>query len=249
MIRGCVTAFRTLTVLPIPGRDSEKMASALPWFPAVGLTLGLVLYGVVILFYDVLGVKWPEGVAAILVAVGALLTGCLHLDGLSDWADGFGGGRDRDRVLGIMKDSHVGAFGVVTTVCVLLVKWACFARLVDMECAGWIIAAYVVSRTIQVDLAVSMPYARSVGGTAGPFVADARGRHLITAMLLAGILLLAACGLRQMLIAVLGGWLIGRWFSSLCRRRVGGVTGDLLGACSEIVETTILLAGAVLSGV
>jgi adenosylcobinamide-GDP ribazoletransferase len=243
MLRGLVTAGRTLTILPVPGRDADDVASALPWFPIVGLLLGGILYGAACL---PLPVPWHEGVAVLLLALGSLLTRGLHLDGLSDWADGFWGARDRDRVLEIMKDSSIGTFGGTALVCVLLAKWVCFVRILDVGSLQWIPAAYIISRVAQIDLAVSQPYARSEEGTGSPFISGARWHHLLIGALL-GCLLLGGMFRSDFtwVIAGVAALLIARLFGLWCRRRVNGVTGDLLGACSEIVEVVVLTAGAV----
>jgi len=244
MSGGLITAFRTLTAIPVPGRDADKMVSALPWFPVAGLSLGLILYGIADLFGRLAGPGWPEGCAAILVVAAILLTRGIHLDGLADWADGFWGARDREKTLAIMKDPRVGSFGVLAIASVLLLKWVCFSRLIGAGELKWIIAAYVVSRTMQAALLATHPYARPGGGTAAPFAQGADWRHLSMAMAGSVVLIPLICGLRwQWFAVILAGWAVTRLFGLWCRRRLGGITGDLIGACSEIVESTVLLAG------
>jgi len=248
VIKGFVSAMRTLTVFRVPGEDTREWSTALPWFPVVGLLLGFTLYGLSGLFERVTQGEWPEGTGVLLVISGTILTRGLHLDGLSDWADGFWGARRRDRILTIMKDSHLGVFGGLALLCVLLTKWVCFSRLVETGSQNWIIAAYIVSRTMQVDLAAAHPYARPEGGKGEPFIAGARPRHLALTMIIAVILLLSACGLHPKWPVIMAAeWIIARSFGTWCRARIGGITGDLLGAGSEIVETTVLLAGAVIT--
>jgi adenosylcobinamide-GDP ribazoletransferase len=217
----------------------------------VGGLLGLALFlpawgfSLLVMLHPPAGwFSWPAGMALLLLAMGTLLTGALHLDGLGDWADGFFGAREKDKVLAIMKDPRKGSFGVIAVVLVLLAKWAAFARLVEGSgIPEWIIAAMVVSRFCQVDLAASLPYARAEGGTAAPFVAGARWWHRLVAWLLTLAICIGACGPAGAAAPVLG-WIMMRLFRRHCRRRVGGVTGDLLGACSELVETGLLLAAA-----
>lgn len=248
MLRGLITAIRTLTILPVPGRDAEKMSSSLPWFPIVGLLLGTILYGVARGAMAVTPLLWPEAVGVMVVVGGAILTRGLHLDGLGDWADGFWGARDREKVLAIMKDPRSGAFGVIALVSILLSQWVCVTRLASTGGLKWILAAYVISRTMQVDLAVAHPYARAEGGTAAPFVAGASVKHLLVAVLVAVVLLLAVARASLVcLVALLIAWLMTRLFGFWCRRRVGGITGDLLGAGSVLTETAVLFIGAVLS--
>ena len=168
MPRGLVTALRTLTILPVPGDDSETPADALPWFPAIGAALGIIICGL-------LGVmeyltKSSPGPAVVAVAASVFLTRGLHLDGLADCADAFWGGWDRERILAIMKDSALGTFGTIALVLVLLAKWCSIAALIDSGALNWIIIAMTVSRAVQVDLATGHDYARPEGGTGARFI-------------------------------------------------------------------------------
>lgn len=246
MFGSLITALRTLTALPVPGRDAPRLASSLPWFPLVGALLGALLLGVAAACEAVTSRGWPQGTACAVVAAGALLTRGLHLDGLADWADGFWGGHDREKVLRIMKDPVIGAFGAIALACLLLAKWAAVEVLAREGQVLWILPAMVVSRTIQVYLAVALPYARAEGGKAAAFVQDAGYRHLAGALILAAILLAAILGLQAgWALSLLGGLLAAVLFGAWCRRRIGGITGDLLGACSELTETLVLTLGAV----
>src|SRR5439155_7993505 len=129
-----VAAVRFLSVLPMPGRmqplekdeTAPHLAVGSTYFPLVGLLLGLLLSILTLLLDPLL----PQlVVAALLVVALVLLTGGLHLDGLMDSCDGLFGGRTRERRLEIMRDSRVGSFGVLGGICVLLLKFACFASL------------------------------------------------------------------------------------------------------------------------
>jgi adenosylcobinamide-GDP ribazoletransferase len=240
MFNGLITAIRTLSILPIPGKDAEQMASSLPWFPIVGFILGSICYGVAMLMGLVTRNIWPEGTAIVVLGCGILLTRAIHLDGLADWADGFGSWRDKQKILAIMKDPHVGVFGVISVVVILLVKWVALTRLIVSDSSIYIIASYIVSRTMLVELSASLPYAREEGGTAAPFVKNARFLHRFISLFFALVLLSGIYGPISGAAALCLGWLVGRLFGWWCYRRVGGVTGDLLGACSEITEATIL---------
>jgi adenosylcobinamide-GDP ribazoletransferase len=245
MFKGLITAIRTLSILPIPGKDAERMSSSLPWFPLVGFMLGSICYGMALLMEFVTGNRWPEGTAIIVLGCGILLTRAIHMDGLADWADGFGGGRDRQKILAIMKDPHVGAFGVIAVVVIVAVKWVALTGLIAFGSSTYIIVSYIVSRTMQVELAASLPYARAEDGTAAPFVKDARFSHRFAALFFALVVLAGLCGPITSAATMCLGWLVCRLFGWWCYRRVGGVTGDLLGACSEIMETIILFIGAI----
>jgi adenosylcobinamide-GDP ribazoletransferase len=239
MFRGFTTAMRTLTILPIPGGDAERPASALPWFPLVGAVLGLILYGIAEGLAAFVA-AWPAVIAPTILIVGAILTGGLHWDGLADWADGFFGARTKEKTLAIMKDPRVGSFGVLAVVSVFTLQFTALARLAEQKALLWVVAAGIVSRTAQVIPAVLLPYARVEGGTAAPFVSDARRAYLPTAGLAALALLWAVCGAwGAVLFAGIFPFTLA--FAWWCRKRVGGVTGDLLGAGSVLTETVVLL--------
>lgn len=248
MPRALVTALRTLTVLPVPGREAHDVAEALRWFPMVGLLLGLLFWGVASGVDALTPGGWPGGAAVAVVVAYALLTRGFHLDGLADWADGFWGGWDREGTLRIMKDSRTGAFGVVAVACALLARWVAVARLVGLGGLLWLLAAAVTARAMTVELAVWLPYARPEGGTGGAFVDDARLSQYVWSIISAWLILCLMLGpIGPMALGL--GWLVARLYGVLCRRRVGGVTGDLLGAGTEIVETTVLLVAAALAPV
>lgn len=239
MLPGLTTAFRTLTILPVPGRDASEPAASLPFFPVVGGVLGLMLWGISLsngLFQDG---GWPAGVAALMLVAGSLLTRGLHLDGFADCIDAVGGARDRERRLAIMKDTHLGAFGAVALVLLLLAKWIALTRLVSSGTAVWVILVLAVSRTMQVDLAVRLPYARRERGTGHPYVTGAAPWHMgVAAAAAVGIALggYGPLGLGALVVGI-G---ITRIFGAWCRSRLGGITGDLLGAGNELVEVCLL---------
>jgi len=247
MLRSAITAFRTLTILPVPGRDTDTMASSLPWFSVVGLALGAMLYaitcGILCLASD-----FPAVAGVTFITASAWLTRGLHLDGLADCADGFGGGqRDKTRILAIMKDPHLGSFGVITLVIVLILQCCVVTRLASSDRLLWIVVAVILSRVMMVDMSVTLPYARAEGGTGGSFVAGARRRHLVAALLTAALAIWALDPhTGKYLIGLPPAWLLTRILAIHCRRRIGGVTGDLLGATSVIIETTVLIIGALL---
>lgn len=242
--RGFISALRTLSILTVPGRDASSMASALPWFPLVGGLLGLIVYGVTAGADYILGSTWAEAAGFLGVASGIILTRGFHLDGLSDWADGFGGYSNRKRILEIMKDSHVGVFGVLALIIVLLGKWIAITRLAEIHCIYLLPAALIISRTMVVALAVSLPYARPEGGTAASVVSDAGYMHLIIAGLSAAALLSILYGWNGLLLMGIGA-IVCAGFGWSCNRRLGGITGDLLGTCNELVELSVLFAAVV----
>ncbi len=242
---GLVTAVRTLTILPMPGDEAEKPSDALPWFPVVGAILGVIIVGLLAMLDRVTG--WSAGLAVVAVAASVFLTRGLHLDGLADCADAFWGGWNRDRMLAIMKDSALGTFGTIALVLILLAKWCSIAALVGIGDLRWIIVAMVISRAVQVDLAVSHDYARPEGGTGASFISEAARSHWISAAwtTIALVVIFGGFTWRPVVVLFLA-LALGRGFGRVCRQKVGGMTGDLLGAASEITETAILLLAAAL---
>ena len=242
-MRGLITAFRTLTLLPVPGRDAEDFSRSLPFFPVVGAVVGLIVAGVVWVFLDRLGL--PLAAGAVGCALTALLTRGLHLDGLADTADALGGGRTRERRLEIMKDPHVGAFGVIAVSTCLLLKAAALSEIASFGHGQflWIAVPFVISRTVMVEIAVLLPYARAEGGTASPFVRNSRPVHLIGALVVAAGVCFALSGYAGLL-ALLAGLVASGLLILWMRDVFGGVTGDLLGMANEVIETSLLLAVA-----
>jgi len=233
---------RTLTIVPVPGREGEDFGAALPWFPVAGLFLGVVTALGSELWFLFAG-SWTEGGAVFVVGLSVVLTRGLHLDGLTDWADSLGVGPDRERRLDVMKDSHTGAFGVLALGLCLLAKWTALARLMEMGGVWLLPLVMLVSRVMMAEMAATLPYARSESGTAAPFVRGATGRRRFAAHA-AGAVLALMWGWDG---AVCYGaaWVATFVFRGHCKRRFGGVTGDLLGTLNEIIEVALLFLGGV----
>ena len=246
MWRGLVTAVRTLTILPVPGGEAPSVAMSLYWFPLVGLLIGLLQWGAGGLVGATAIKGWPGGAAAAVLVAGALLTRGLHLDGLADWADATAVLAGREKALEVMKDPRIGALGAVALVSVMLVKWVALTRLAAADALVWIVPACVIARAMQVELAALLPYARAEGGTAGAFVGGAGAAHRLAVLASAALLVLVPFGGMGAAVLVLG-WAFARAFAWRCRVRYGGVTGDLLGACSELTETLVLAAAALVA--
>jgi adenosylcobinamide-GDP ribazoletransferase len=245
MLRGLVTALRTLTILPVPGRDAERFSDSLYWFSLVGLVVGTLEA----LFARV-GVLagWYEMAALLALGGGIVLTRGLHADGLADLADGFFGGRNREAALRIMKDPNVGSFGSLALIFVMLFKFVCLVELARYGAFGTMTAGVMLARMGQVLLATWLPYVRAEGGTATAFVEGAGWPHLLVALASAFALLLYPTGFEwPRALCLMASALVSTLFLGLLsRRKIGGVTGDVLGACSELTEAFVWLA-AVLS--
>jgi adenosylcobinamide-GDP ribazoletransferase len=255
-------AFTFLTVLPVrvpsaagPTTDEQApMAQALPWFPLVGAMLGGLLALVDWALAPLLALNVRN---VLLLALAALLTGMLHLDGFIDCCDGLLGTRSVARRLEILRDSRVGAYGAIGACLLMLARYAALGVLGSPIRAFALVAAPVAGRWAMVYAVTSFPYARTAG-TGTPFQGPRRTRSLALATLGAGVLLLAACGLGSgaelrarlalagmlalLALGVTVGWT--RWAS---RRLGGGLTGDTYGALNELVELAALVLAAPLA--
>jgi len=217
--------------------SARQLGRSMAYFPLVGLLLGGVLAGIDAVLTHLL----PRAVGdALLLAVLALASGSLHLDGFADLCDGVGGGRDHETALRIMKDSCIGAFGTVGLVLLLLLKYQALTSLpVGIKPAALLLMP-VAGRWAPVLLAVAVPYLRGPEGTGAAFANHAGRREL----LLASLTLLVVSGwlfrLEGLLLAggvVLAAIGFGLWIW----RRLGGVTGDVMGAGVELLEVVTLL--------
>jgi adenosylcobinamide-GDP ribazoletransferase len=233
VIRPLITAFAFLTRLPVrAGKISDRdLGRSVGFFPLVGLLLGLLTAG---LAYALVEFFPPTMVAVLLVAASALLTGGLHLDGLSDLFDGLAGGQgDRQRTLAIMRDSRIGAQGAVALVLVLAAKIAATSLLVDNRQYAALVAVPVISRFAVVPSIVLFPYTREEGlGRA--FNGQAGWVQLVLAALtLAAVLVAFGLSLGQ---PALAGLLAAIILALALRAKLGGLTGDVYGATIELVE-------------
>jgi cobalamin 5'-phosphate synthase/cobalamin synthase len=243
-----LVAVSFLTRLPVPlpaPLDGKAVGRASLFFPAVGLLVGGAQAGAAMLLLR----RLPDPIAAVLVvALGVLLTGALHLDGLADTADGFGGGKDREHALRIMRDHAIGTYGAAAVVLSVALRIATLSSLTMLGGAGlrWIVLAPVLGRWVPVLLGRSLPYARAEGGL-GKAVTDGGtgplelGGATATALLAAGLLAGwdgAGAVTLTLAVAIL--------FGAACRRKLGGVTGDTLGASVELTEAAVLVAAVAL---
>ena len=232
---------RALAFLTPLGGSAPPSASALAWFPAVGAALGVALGGI----WWVAAEVWPLPVAAAVVVLADLaLTGMLHLDGLVDTADGLLPPLERERRLEVMADPRAGAFGVGAAGAVLLARWAALSVLSPRVLL--LGGLWCASRSAMALTTATVPYARSAGLAAAFRGDDRRGRTQgAVAAGLAVALMLGALGRGWGgATAVAAALLAAGAVVALACRRVGGFTGDVLGAAGVVGETTGLLVAA-----
>ncbi len=227
---------RALAFLTPLGGAAVPSPAALAWFPVVGAGLGLAL-GVTWWLADRL---WAAPVAAAVVVVADLaLTGMLHLDGLVDCADGLLPPLDAGRRLEVMADPATGAFGVGAAVAVLLLRWASLAALAPSP--ALLAALWCASRLAMADFARTVPYARPAG-LATAFLESGPRRFPLAGVVLGAAFVGLAGGDAVVGVALLG--VSSAAVVALAVRRIGGFTGDVLGAAGIVGETVGLLIAA-----
>lgn len=228
-----LAAVAFLTRLPIrrafTAADVGRAAIA---FPLVGAGIGVLQLAVWRLSEPYLT---SLVTAALVVAFGAWVTRGLHWDGLADFVDGLGGGRTKEDALRIMKDSRIGAFGALALGLVLVLKIAAIEGLPRPE---MLVLAPALSRWSVVALGAALPYVRP--GSDSPS-AHAGAVELVGATLMAGVLVVYLRSWLEVVVAIGVTVVVG----AIARRRLGGVTGDVLGANVELAETAVLISAAV----
>ncbi len=251
-----MTAVQFLTRLPTPQFEAFEpawLARSARYFPLVGVLVGAINVGV----WWLASRRLPAAVAVgVTVALSVLVTGAFHEDGFADVCDGFGGGGTRERVLAIMKDSRIGAYGAIGIVMMLGLKWATLDALSlgTAVFAPLVIGAHLTSRWCAGALMWSLPYVRGEG--------ESKSRAAVEGFtarewLIGGIIGLAAfapiaagclreSGILEAWALVAGAlsaaaiaWTAGGYL----RRRIGGQTGDCLGAVQQLTELAFLIGG------
>jgi adenosylcobinamide-GDP ribazoletransferase len=223
---------------PFPGARRPS-PHALRFFPLVGLLLGAILGG---LWWATARI-WPLPVAALIVVLADLgLTGMLHLDGLADAADGLLPHLSPERRLAVMREPTIGAFGVGAVAIVLLSRWVVFASLRPAPLL--VIALWTVSRTAMAGVVGRIPYPRAESGLASAFIGTP------VPLLLIGVVVLVAAAVAGLWSVPAGPVAVGCSLGAfglvlvLAMRRIGGFTGDVLGAAGMIGESVGLIVAA-----
>ncbi len=235
-----LTALQFLTRIRIVDQNDITPAgfgAAVRYFPLVGALIGAILAAVCYLVAPVMSV---HSLAVVLVILEFVLTGGLHYDGLMDSADGLLSGRSRERKLEIMKDSRVGAYGVVVFVFLVLAKLSFLLDLIGAA-AGPLAALFampVLGRFAMVVVITAFPYARPEGmGKAFAELAGYRSLLIAGAVTIALVAPLGIAALAALAVAVLFAAVAGNYAT----RHLGGLTGDIYGAVTEITETLVLI--------
>ncbi len=236
---GIVFAIQHLTIIPLrSGRpfDERQLGRSSMFFPLVGIILAILIIAVDWLT----GILFPPPVRpAILIVCLIILTGGIHLDGFMDTADGVLSGRSREKKLEIMRDSRVGAFGVIALFSLLLLKYSLLASFIGKEIYPPLIMMTVLGRGAMTFAIGKFPYARADG--LGSIYLKYTGNFEIFVAGLISFIVACICsglgGLLIFLIMVISAWIICIYFKKI----LGGLTGDTYGALNEILEVLLLL--------
>ncbi|MBQ7529955.1 adenosylcobinamide-GDP ribazoletransferase [bacterium] len=264
--KGLSSAVRTLSILPCWEEDFPSMGLVLSWAPWVGFLLSGICTGLVMPAH-LLVYSWQDVtnniffsflMAALYLVLMSILTRGFHLDGLADTCDGFGGGWEKERVLEIMRDSSIGSFGAIALICVFLVKFVSLAILIyhSFWSILWIVPSF--SRLLIVWQASSHKYARDVDSLAGNVITSTQRSHFYRALFHFVIVLLPFVILPYLLvkeiyfltviaIVLLAGWICCRFIGCISERKIGGLTGDVLGAMVESSEGIMFMVAAGIS--
>ena len=247
-LKALVLCLQFLTRLPLPFRiegPDDLFARGTVYFPVAGALIGVCDAFVCWLLGHWMG---PFATACLVVLFDTWITGGLHLDGLADTTDAFGSLRDRDRMLEIMKDSRIGTFGVLAIIGVLLGRVALYGTLLEQELPlrmllGILAVIPCISRTGMVLLIYSSRYAREqgLGGMFFTYRNQLDVAFFITLLLAGGLIYLMLPSVIS-LVLVGSAALAGIWHRFRCYRKIGGMTGDTLGAGLEWMEAAMSLA-------
>jgi adenosylcobinamide-GDP ribazoletransferase len=236
-----VVAFQFLTRIPMPPIvfEADSLARAIKFFPLVGLVVGS---GAVLIQKLLISHLSRQLVAFAVLAYLVLITGCFHEDGLADTADGFGGGRTKDKILIILKDSRIGSYGATALVLSLLGRYLLLASLPMEHFAAYVISAHVLCRWSSLPLSYFLPPAREQNGQGARIAKLTSLPSLVFGSAFSFAVVVFALrwsAVAPLLVAVLAVALSG-WLYS---RKIGGVTGDCFGATNQVTEIAVYFCG------
>lgn len=249
-LRLFLTAVQFFTRIPVPawvGHAAQQLEQAARYFPLVGICVGALAAAALWLGAQVLPLSLAVGLS---MAASILATGAFHEDGLSDFADGMGGGHSREKMLAIMKDSRVGVYGVIALVLVLLLKYQALLELCSAQSplfvAAALIAAHAISRLMAASIMLTQRYIRDDDSARAKPAAQkispaSFAIALITGLAALGILFAAGAHIATILAAVGTAFLMRVYLAWRLQKRLGGYTGDCLGAVQQLSELAFYL--------
>lgn len=241
MIRDFLLAAQFLTALPIKIKKrpvESDFGRSILYFPVVGTILGLILG----LLYYILKIPFQHIiVCASLIAFEIIITGGIHIDGFCDTVDGLCSSRKKETILEVMRDSRVGAFGVMGLIALLLIKFSALLSLPQKLFTDSLIAMTTLSRWSMVISCRFFPYAREKEGKAKQFVGNATNMHVFLTTVFIILLSVFLLGIWWSAVIIVFVVMFTIIFNSFIKKKIDGITGDTLGALNEIVEVLVIL--------
>ena len=254
MITNFITALQFLTIFTISKKhkiEESDLARSMSYFPLIGFLVGVVLVNADKLFAVI---ALPQTIGTLLIlAIAVLITRALHLDGLADTLDGMMGGRDQKSRLAIMKDSRLGTAGAIGIFLSLFMKYLCLNSLIEADRVCALLTAPVLGRWSQTFMVYNVGYGRE-NGMGKAFVGHLRSSSLFAASLAAAGLtafVVVRLDLRSVLlfVSILSGVLLLTYAGKrYLVRKLGGMTGDAIGAVNELNEVLVFFVYVIFSG-
>ncbi|UCD15202.1 MAG: adenosylcobinamide-GDP ribazoletransferase [Candidatus Omnitrophota bacterium] len=236
-------ALQFLTILPVKIKakiEDKDFGKSLLYFPAVGLIIGVIL-SITAFFFSRFA---PFLSVAVILVVSVVLTGGIHLDGFADTCDGFYASHSKEQTLKIMRDSRIGVMGVIGIVCVFLLKFALLSSFSPALLWRAVIIMAVFSRWALSFACSLSKYARQKG-KAEFFIKYADKRAVLAGGIFTLATFLIFIGTKGVTVFILS-WIFVFLFVKYSEKKIGGITGDILGAVNEIGEVSTLLFTAIL---
>ena len=239
-MKDLLQALSFLTILPVgrlPLPEDKGLSRSMAFFPSAGLLIGLLLA----VAYLLLSFLFSKSLVLWLtLGYLAFLTRGLHFDGFSDTIDGFAAGGPKEKILEVMRDSRIGAFGVVGLILLIGAKYFALDQIVGPSIPRSLILMTVMGRSSMVWVCYRSPYARPGGGLAKPFVENLTAREIVLSSASALGIGLLLWGLEGALV-FFGIGLFSYTFRLFFLKKLNGVTGDILGAANELSELLCLI--------
>ena len=239
-LRQFLAALRFLTILPLSWyaeEDSEYFVDSVKYFTLVGLFIGII--GSIIIFI-LSGLFSHILLCATATLYLSLISGFLHLDGIADTADGFFSSRTKSQILEIMRDSRIGAMGVIVLVFLLLLKFSALSSISTDKLPLVLLFLPLSGRTAILMIMTLLPYARKDKGLGSLFFREENKTPILFTL---GIFIFLGLfvSMKSVLICLIILFIVVILFGAWCNRMIGGFTGDILGAACEITETAVAI--------
>jgi adenosylcobinamide-GDP ribazoletransferase len=248
MIKAFLLQLQFLTRIPLPFKldfNEKEFARGIIFAPVIGLIIGLVSGGIYYLFYLITGKSLPAIIFAVIAEI--LITGGLHLDGLADTFDGVFSNRSRERILEIMKDSRIGTTGALALIMLIICKIGILLSIDASLLVPCFIIMPVISRMNIVWACGIFPNARK-DGMANSLTDNTGIKDIIIATVLAGAISVIFLKFKVMIVLP-ASVLIGIIFLLYIKKKIGGITGDIIGALIELTELIVLFAILIIEAV